>query len=169
VALNLSTRQLSEQGLAKRVEALLDRHRLQPAGVALCLEITESFLLEDPVATGTVLDELRALGVRLSIDDFGTGYSSLAYLRRFPLDALKIDRAFVSGLGVDPDSRAITSAIIELAHALALEVVAEGVEEEVQLEVLVDLGCDRAQGFLFAHPAPPEALAELLSRRSCRR
>ena len=92
VALNLSTRQLSEQGLAKRVEALLDRHGLTPGGVALCLEITESFLLEDPVATGTVLDELRGLGVRLAIDDFGTGYSSLSYLRRFPLDALKIDR-----------------------------------------------------------------------------
>jgi diguanylate cyclase (GGDEF)-like protein/PAS domain S-box-containing protein len=162
VALNLSTRQLSEPGLAKRVEALLDRHRLHPAGVALCLEITESFLLEDPVATGTVLDELRSLGVRLSIDDFGTGYSSLAYLRRFPLDALKIDRAFVSGLGVDPDSRAITSAIIELAHALGLEVVAEGVEEEVQLEVLVGLGCDRAQGFLFSHPVPAPDLWDAL-------
>jgi diguanylate cyclase (GGDEF)-like protein/PAS domain S-box-containing protein len=162
VALNLSTRQLSEPGLAKRVEALLDRHGLQPAGVALCLEITESFLLEDPVATGTVLDELRGLGVRLAIDDFGTGYSSLAYLRRFPLDALKIDRAFVSGLGVDPDSRAITSAIIEMAHALGLEVVAEGVEEEVQLEVLVDLGCDRAQGFLFSHPVPAPELWEVL-------
>ena len=162
VALNLSTRQLSEQGLAKRVEVLLDRHGLRPGGVALCLEITESFLLEDPVATGTVLDELRSLGVRLSIDDFGTGYSSLAYLRRFPLDALKIDRAFVSGLGVDPDSRAITSAIIELAHALGLDVVAEGVEQETQLEVLVELGCDRAQGYLFSRPVPAPELWDAL-------
>ena len=109
-----------------------------------------------------VLDELRALGVRLSIDDFGTGYSSLAYLRRFPLDALKIDRAFVSGLGVDPDSRAITSAIIELAHALGLDVVAEGVEQEVQLEVLVDMGCDRAQGFFFSRPVPAPDLWDRL-------
>jgi diguanylate cyclase (GGDEF)-like protein/PAS domain S-box-containing protein len=162
VALNLSTRQLSEQGLAKRVEALLDRHGLTPGGVALCLEITESFLLEDPVATGTVLDELRGLGVRLAIDDFGTGYSSLSYLRRFPLDALKIDRTFVSGLGVDSDSRAIASAIVEMAHALGLHVVAEGVEEEVQLEVLVELGCDRAQGFLFSHPVPAPQLWDLL-------
>jgi diguanylate cyclase (GGDEF)-like protein/PAS domain S-box-containing protein len=162
VALNLSTRQLSEQGLAKRVEALLDRHRLHPDGVALCLEITESFLLEDPVATGTALDELRSLGVRLAIDDFGTGYSSLAYVRRFPLDALKIDRTFVAGLGTDPDSRAITSAIIEMGHALGLEVVAEGVEEEVQLEVLVDLGCDRAQGFLFSRPVPAPELWDVL-------
>ena len=162
MALNLSTRQLSEQGLSKRVEALLDRHGLTPGGVALCLEITESFLLEDPLATGTVLDELRALGVRLAIDDFGTGYSSLSYLRRFPLDALKIDRSFVSGLGVDPDSRAIASAIVELAHALGLEVVAEGVEEEVQLEVLVELGCDRAQGYLFSRAVPaPELWAVL--------
>jgi len=158
VALNLSTRQLAEPGLTKRVEALLERNGLRPGGVALCLEITESFLLEDPVATGTVLDELRALGVRLSIDDFGTGYSSLAYLRRFPLDTLKVDRTFVSGLGVDPDSRAITSAIIELAHALGLEVVAEGVEDQAQLEVLVDLGCDRAQGYLFSRPVPAPEL-----------
>jgi EAL domain-containing protein (putative c-di-GMP-specific phosphodiesterase class I) len=162
VALNLSTRQLSEQGLAKRVEALLDRNGLHPGGVGLCLEITESFLLEDPVATGTALDELRALGVRLSIDDFGTGYSSLAYLRRFPLDALKIDRAFVSGLGEDPDSRAIASAIVELAHALGLEVVAEGVEEEVQVDVLVELGCDRAQGYLFGRPVPAPELWDVL-------
>ncbi|MCI3948416.1 MAG: hypothetical protein K0R11_350 [Acidimicrobiales bacterium] len=162
VALNLSTRQLAEQGLAKRVGALIDRNGLRPGGVALCLEITESFLLEDPVATGTALDELRTLGVRLSIDDFGTGYSSLAYLRRFPLDALKIDRAFVSGLGVDPDSRAIASAIIELAHALGLDVVAEGVEEEVQLDVLVELGCDRAQGYLFSRPVPAPELWSVL-------
>jgi diguanylate cyclase (GGDEF)-like protein/PAS domain S-box-containing protein len=162
VALNLSTRQLSEQGLAKRVEALLDRHRLHPGGVGLCLEITESFLLEDPVATGTALDELRSLGVRLAIDDFGTGYSSLAYVRRFPLDTLKIDRTFVAGLGTDPDSRAVTSAIIEMGHALGLEVVAEGVEEEVQLEVLVDLGCDRAQGFLFSRPVPAPELWDAL-------
>jgi diguanylate cyclase (GGDEF)-like protein/PAS domain S-box-containing protein len=162
VALNLSTRQLSEQGLAKRVEALLGRHGLRPGGVALCLEITESLLMEDPVATGSVLDELRSYGVRLSIDDFGTGYSSLAYLRRFPLDTLKIDRAFVNGLGTDPDSRAITSAIIELAHALGLEVVAEGVEQEVQLDVLVEMGCDRAQGFLFSRPVPAPALWDVL-------
>jgi diguanylate cyclase (GGDEF)-like protein/PAS domain S-box-containing protein len=162
VAINLSTRQLGEQGLAKRVKALLDRHGLSPGGVALCLEITESFLLEDPVATGTVLDELRALGVRLAIDDFGTGYSSLAYVRRFPLDALKIDRAFVSGLGVDPDSRAVACAIVEMAHALGLEVVAEGVEEQVQLDVLVELGCDRAQGYLFSPPVPAPQLWDLL-------
>ena len=164
VALNLSTRQLSEQGLAKRVEALLERNGLRPRGVALCLEITESFLLEDPVATGTVLDELRALGVRLSIDDFGTGYSSLAYLRRFPLDTLKIDRAFVSGLGVDSDSRAIALAIIEMAHALGLDVVAEGVENEEQLGVLVELGCDRAQGYLFSRPVPAPELWGALCR-----
>jgi diguanylate cyclase (GGDEF)-like protein/PAS domain S-box-containing protein len=164
VAINLSTRQLGEPDLSKRVSALLDRHRLRPGGVALCLEITESFLLEDPVATGTVLDELRALGVRLSIDDFGTGYSSLAYLRRFPLDTLKIDRTFVRGLGSDPDSRSIASAIVELAHALGLEVVAEGVEEHQQLDVLVELGCDRAQGYLFGRPVPASQLWDVLER-----
>jgi EAL domain-containing protein (putative c-di-GMP-specific phosphodiesterase class I) len=169
VAVNLSTKQLSQADLAKRVAALLERYGLPPAQVALCLEITESLMLEDPMVTGGLLGDLARLGVRLAIDDFGTGYSSLAYLRRFPVHTLKVDRSFVSGLGLDADSRAVVAAIIELAHALGLEVVAEGVEEQVQLQALVDLGCDRAQGFLFAHPAPPEALAELLSRRSCRR
>jgi diguanylate cyclase (GGDEF)-like protein/PAS domain S-box-containing protein len=169
VAVNLSTKQLSQADLAKRVAALLERYGLPPAQVALCLEITESLMLEDPMVTGGLLGDLARLGVRLAIDDFGTGYSSLAYLRRFPVHTLKVDRSFVSGLGLDADSRAVVAAIVELAHALGLEVVAEGVEEQVQLQALVDLGCDRAQGFLFAHPAPPEALAELLSRRSCRR
>jgi diguanylate cyclase (GGDEF)-like protein/PAS domain S-box-containing protein len=168
VAVNLSTKQLSQADLAKRVAALLERYGLPPAQVALCLEITESLMLEDPMVTGGLLGDLARLGVRLAIDDFGTGYSSLAYLRRFPVHTLKVDRSFVSGLGLDADSRAVVAAIIELAHALGLEVVAEGVEEQVQLQALVELGCDRAQGFLFAHPAPPEALAELLSRRSCR-
>jgi diguanylate cyclase (GGDEF)-like protein/PAS domain S-box-containing protein len=169
VAVNLSTKQLGQADLAKRVAALLERYGLPPAQVALCLEITESLMLEDPMVTGGLLGDLARLGVRLAIDDFGTGYSSLAYLRRFPVHTLKVDRSFVSGLGLDADSRAVVAAIVELAHALGLEVVAEGVEEQVQLQALVDLGCDRAQGFLFAHPAPPEALAELLSRRSCRR
>jgi diguanylate cyclase (GGDEF)-like protein len=168
VAVNLSTKQLSQPNLAKRVAALLERHRLPPAQFSLCLEITESLMLEDPMVTGGLLGDLARLGVRLAIDDFGTGYSSLAYLRRFPVHTLKVDRSFVSGLGVDADSRAVVAAIIELAHALGLEVVAEGVEEQVQLDALVDLGCDRAQGFLFARPAPAETLAELLSRRSCR-
>jgi diguanylate cyclase (GGDEF)-like protein/PAS domain S-box-containing protein len=168
VAVNLSTKQLSQPNLAKRVAALLERHRLPPAQVSLCLEITESLMLEDPMVTGGLLGDLARLGVRLAIDDFGTGYSSLAYLRRFPVHTLKVDRSFVSGLGVDADSRAVVAAIIELAHALGLEVVAEGVEEQEQLDALVDLGCDRAQGFLFARPAPPETLPELLSRRPCR-
>jgi diguanylate cyclase (GGDEF)-like protein/PAS domain S-box-containing protein len=165
VAVNLSTKQLGQPHLAKRVAALLERHHLPPAQVSLCLEITESLMLEDPMVTGGLLGDLARLGVRLAIDDFGTGYSSLAYLRRFPVHTLKVDRSFVSGLGLDGDSRAVVAAIIELAHALGLEVVAEGVEEQVQLDALVDLGCDRVQGFLFAHPAPPEALLELLSPR----
>jgi EAL domain-containing protein (putative c-di-GMP-specific phosphodiesterase class I) len=173
VAVNLSTKQLGQAGLAKRVAALLERHQVPPSQVSLCLEITESLMLEDPLVTTGLLGDLSRLGVRLAIDDFGTGYSSLAYLRRFPVDTLKVDRGFVSGLGLDADSGAVVAAIIELAHALGLEVVAEGVEEQVQLDALVDLGCDRAQGFLFAHPAPPEALLDQLTRGSlapeCRR
>ncbi|CAN5516441.1 hypothetical protein BH18ACT1_BH18ACT1_03550 [soil metagenome] len=162
LALNLSTRQLSQPDLAKQVGLLTAQHGLDPGSVALCLEITESLLLEDPLVTSGVLGDLRALGVRLAIDDFGTGYSSLAYLRRFPVDTLKIDRSFVAGLGVDDDSRAIASAIVELAHALGLDVVAEGVEEEHQLAVLIELGCDRAQGFLIPRPQLAEYLLPLL-------
>jgi EAL domain-containing protein (putative c-di-GMP-specific phosphodiesterase class I) len=128
------------------------------------LEITETLLLEDPMLTASLLTELRGLGVRLSIDDFGTGYSSLAYLRRFPVDCLKIDRSFVSGLDADRDSRPIAGAIVEMAHALGLRVVAEGVETPGQLEALVDLGCDAAQGFLFAPALPVPQLETLLQQ-----
>ncbi len=161
VAVNLSARQLAEPYFVKSVEALLHEHGHR-APVALWLEITETLLLEDPIATASLLTELRGLGVRLSIDDFGTGYSSLAYLRRFPVDCLKIDRSFVSGLDGDRDSRPIAAAIVEMAHALGLRVVAEGVETAAQLEVLVDLGCDAAQGFLFSPALPAPDLEALL-------
>jgi diguanylate cyclase (GGDEF)-like protein/PAS domain S-box-containing protein len=154
VAVNLSAKQLAEPFFVKEVAGLLHDER----AVSLWLEITETLLLEDPIVTASLLTELRGLGVKLAIDDFGTGYSSLAYLRRFPVDCLKIDQSFVSGLDGDGDSRPIAAAIVEMAHALGLRVVAEGVETPTQLEALVELGCDAAQGFLFAPPHPPPHL-----------
>src|SRR5438874_5444214 len=113
----------------------------------------------------SVLSDLRALGVRLAIDDFGTGYSSLGYLRRFPVDVVKLDRAFVAGLGSDSAADAIAAAVINLGHALGLSVIAEGVETEEQLTVLRALRCDRAQGYLWSAPLAPEAVAEWMAAR----
>jgi EAL domain-containing protein (putative c-di-GMP-specific phosphodiesterase class I) len=124
----------------------------------LRLEITESVLMEDAGSTHVALRELRDLGVRLSIDDFGTGYSSLTYLKRFPVDELKVDRSFVDGLGSDAEDTAIVAAVVNLAHTLDLSVVAEGVETEAQSRLLRELGCDAAQGHWFGPAVPPELL-----------
>src|SRR6185503_19875436 len=108
---------------------------------------------------------LKALGVRLSIDDFGTGYSSLGYLKRFPVDAVKVDRSCVDGLGIEGEDSAIVAAVVSLSHALGLSVVAEGVETSGQLAALLDLGCDRAQGYWFSGPREPAEFIELLRRQ----
>ena len=120
--------------------------------------------MRDAAAALVVLRALKELGVLLAIDDFGTGYSSLSYLQRFPLDVLKVDRMFVHDLDGDNGGRAIVSAVISLAHALGLEVVAEGVETEQQLEALGELHCDFAQGFLFSQPVPASELRPLFDR-----
>jgi diguanylate cyclase len=160
---NLSAKQLAEPFFVKEVATLLHEHGIGGRrAFSLWLEITETLLLEDPIVTASLLTELRGLGVKLAIDDFGTGYSSLAYLRRFPVDCLKIDRSFVCGLDGDGDSRPIAAAIVDMAHALGLRVVAEGVETSAQLEALVELGCDAAQGFLFAPALPARQLEALL-------
>jgi EAL domain-containing protein (putative c-di-GMP-specific phosphodiesterase class I) len=112
------------------------------------------------------LTELRSLGVRVSIDDFGTGYSSLGYLKRLPIDAIKIDRAFVSGIASNGSDRAIVEAVVRLSHALGLTVVAEGVEDEQQLVELARLGCDAAQGFHLARPLEPARVLDLITGRS---
>ena len=129
----------------------------------LRLEITESVLVEESASAIASLEALNEIGVRLVLDDFGTGYSSLAYLNRFPFHALKIDRSFVDALGIEQERTAIVEAIIGMARALSLEVIAEGVENEVQLAELRRLGCDYAQGHLF-HPAMPEAEVSRLLR-----
>jgi diguanylate cyclase (GGDEF)-like protein/PAS domain S-box-containing protein len=151
VSVNLSARQLLNDDIVAVVRDVLGRTGLPPG--RLCLELTESQLMEDPDRAGAVLAELRRLGVGLAMDDFGTGYSSLAYLKRFPVDTLKIDRSFVSGLAEDADDAAIVTAVLALARALGLRTVAEGVETEEQARALRRLGCGHAQGYLFGRPA----------------
>ena len=153
VAVNLSARQVAHRDLPANVEEVLARTGLDP--IHLRLEITESVLVEESATAISSLRALNELGVRLVLDDFGTGYSSLAYLNRFPFHALKIDRSFVDALGIEQEATAIVEAIIGMARALSLEVIAEGVENEVQLSELQRLGCDYAQGHLF-HAAMPE-------------
>ena len=158
VSVNLSGRQFADPDLVPMIADALDRAQLPAA--SLCLEITESVLMDDADATYETLLELRRLGVQLAIDDFGTGYSSLSYLKRFPVDSVKIDRAFIEGLGVNADDDAIVAGVIGLAHALRLAVVAEGVENERQLGVLKDLGCDVGQGYLFGRPMIAEQVPD---------
>jgi len=153
VSVNLSARQAAHRDLPATVEEILARTGLDP--VNLRLEITESALVEESATAISSLQALNEIGVRLVLDDFGTGYSSLAYLNRFPFQALKIDRSFVDALGIEQEATAIVEAIIGMARALSLEVIAEGVESEVQLAELQRLGCDYAQGHLF-HAAMPE-------------
>jgi len=163
VAINLSVQQLRQpEALLQRLQQALQRHHLDAS--QLSCEITESVAMEDTGATERVLQRLGALGVALSIDDFGTGYSSLAYLRRLPVSQLKIDRSFIQDLETSADARAIVRAVIELAHALGLEVVAEGVETEGQAAVLRAKRCDKLQGYFFARPMPAQALVEWAMR-----
>ncbi len=157
IEVNLSARQIDDTRIVHTVEEILDRTGLPPQH--LTLEITESALMKDAASALGVLRALKSLGVLLAIDDFGTGYSSLSYLQRFPLDILKVDRSFVEGLGTSPEGEAIVSAVITLAHALGLQVVAEGVETTRQLEVLRAFGCDLAQGYLFSRPLPASEIA----------
>jgi diguanylate cyclase (GGDEF)-like protein len=157
VAVNLSARQLHDPDLPQIVVEALHEHGLP--GAALALEIREADLTEDAEGVGDSLDELRKLGVRLMLDDFGTGFSSLSYLKRFPVDTLKIDQSFIAGLGRDDGDRAIVAAIMAVAEALELRVIAEGVETAEQATELIALGCDVAQGFRYAEPTyDPAAL-----------
>ena len=161
MGVNLSTDQLGQQSDA--VSRVLLETGLDPGG--LQLEITERPMMDDAEFALGELRRLKSLGVRFAIDDYGMGYSCLYYLKRIPVDFLKIDRSFIAGLGKDPGDRAIVSGTIDLAHALGLKVVAEGVETADQLAELKELGCDLAQGFYLAEPLPGEAVSDLLSER----
>jgi diguanylate cyclase (GGDEF)-like protein/PAS domain S-box-containing protein len=160
MAVNLSPRQLVDPGFVECVSAALTASGIAPS--TLSLEITESTLMRNERASAEALHSLRELGVRISIDDFGTGYSSLSYLKHFPIDSMKIDRTFVDGIGEEADDSVIASAVIALAHSLGLTAVAEGVETEIALEELRQLGCDRVQGFLLGRPQPVDQLEAVL-------
>jgi len=159
MAVNVSARQLNQPDAADRIAACLSE-AADPS--AICLDLTETALMRDVDKSLERLAALKALGVTLAIDDFGTGYSSLAYLQRFPIDALKIDKSFVNGLGTENHDTRIVGAIVSLARALDLRTIAEGVETANQLEALALMGCDQAQGYLLGRPLPLEQLDEML-------
>jgi len=156
LAVNLSALQMRQEDIVERIEEALSRHRIHPS--LLTCEITESVAMEDTKATQATFRRLGSAGIHLSIDDFGTGYSSLSYLRKLPAEELKIDRSFVMDIENSVDARAVIDAVVKLAHALGLRVVAEGVENERQQQLLTAMGCDEMQGFLFAKPMSARAL-----------
>jgi len=159
VSVNLSTRQLLDPQLVNVIADTLQTQGLAPAW--LCMEVTETALLADSLAANSVLDGIHALGVQLALDDFGTGYSSVAHLKRFKLDHLKLDKAFIDNVDSDPKDAAIVSGLIQLAHAVGLTAVAEGVETAGQLAALRRLGCDVAQGYLMSRPVPARDFQKL--------
>ena len=162
MSINVSARQLEHDEFIEEVRDALADNGI-PAE-ALTLEITETVLMRDPTAAAIRLRALKALGVRIAIDDFGTGYSSLAYLRQFPVDALKIDRSFITGISSSREAGALMHTLIQLGKTLGLETLGEGIEEHAQLEQLKHEECDSGQGFLFARPLDVEAVTRFLDR-----
>ena len=160
ISVNVSARQLERGQFVEEVRSVLADSGLDPA--ALTLEITETVLMRNPDATARMLGDLKRLGVHIAVDDFGTGYSSLAYLRQFPVDSLKIDRTFITGLALSTEAHALTHTLIQLGKALGLQTLAEGVEQRNQVRQLQREGCDLVQGFLFARPLAAEAVERFL-------
>ena len=154
MAVNVSSKQFADTDLVAHVAEVLESNDLDPR--TLKLEITESAVVDNPDQAAAMLGELKEMGVRLCLDDFGTGYSSLAHLHRFPFDVLKIDRSFVSRMGIGAEDPGIVRSIIDLAQGLNMEVVAEGVETHQQYEMLREMGCRLGQGYLFARPLDAE-------------
>ena len=163
IGVNISARQFQQQHLSETVVRILEESNLEPR--FLELELTESSIMSNAEATIEVLSKLQSMGVAISVDDFGTGFSSLSYLKRLPIDSLKVDQSFVRELATDPDDAALVMAIVNLAHALRLRVVAEGVETQEQLRFLRLLRCDEIQGYLISRPLPVEGIQELLANR----
>jgi diguanylate cyclase (GGDEF)-like protein/PAS domain S-box-containing protein len=162
LAINVSANQFHQAGFAAQVQTTLQRHAINPT--LLKLELTESLMLEDIEDTITTMNVLNEIGIQLSLDDFGTGFSSLQYLKRLPLDQIKIDRSFVRDIATDDNDKAIVRTIIAMAHSLNLDVIAEGVETEDQRELLLNDGCTHYQGYLFGKPQPAEEFEALLEQ-----
>jgi EAL domain-containing protein (putative c-di-GMP-specific phosphodiesterase class I) len=160
VGINITPKQFTYPGLAGEIKAAFQKTGIDPASVDL--EITETIAMADATSSASIFGELKALGTHLSIDDFGTGYSSLSRLQSFPVDTLKIDRAFISRMEIDAETHEIVRTVVALAHNLGLNVVAEGVETEQQVELLKHIGCEMAQGYLFSKPVRPEVIEQLL-------
>jgi len=161
VSVNLSAAQLGQTDLVDDVARILAESGASPH--SLCIEITETLLMQDTPATIDTLQRLRSLGISLAIDDFGTGYSSLSYLRRLPVTVLKIDQSFVLELGLDPQGATIVASVIDLAHALGMECVAEGVENDETVRWLRRFGCDVVQGNYFSGPLPAGEIPQVPS------
>jgi EAL domain-containing protein (putative c-di-GMP-specific phosphodiesterase class I) len=159
---NISGVQFRGGGLVPMVSRLLEESGFPPD--ALVLEITESTAMQSTSSALSALDDLRALGIRMAVDDFGTGYSSLSRLHRLPVDAVKIDRSFVQGLGSSGNTAVIAKTIVTMAHTLGLKVTAEGVEHQCELDALAGYGCDEAQGFLLSVPLDVTLLSKFLAR-----
>jgi EAL domain-containing protein (putative c-di-GMP-specific phosphodiesterase class I) len=160
IAVNLSARQFRHHDIAHVVKQALADYGVAPHLIEL--EITESAAMDDPEAAAAALRTLKSIGVRIAIDDFGTGHSSLSYLKRFPIDCLKIDRSFVTGVPNNPEDVSIATAVITLAHALGLTVVAEGVEDAAQADFLSCNECDAMQGYYIARPMPADECTRVL-------
>jgi EAL domain-containing protein (putative c-di-GMP-specific phosphodiesterase class I) len=162
MSVNLSVRQLQHEHIVRDVISTIDRFGLDASTITL--EITETTLMHDTEVTRRTLSDLRDAGVSLAVDDFGTGYSSLQYVQRFPIDSIKIDRSFVSGLGEEAGDTAVVQSMIELAQRLGVHTVAEGIERPEQITLLQALGADLGQGYLFSRPVRPDQIGELLHR-----
>jgi EAL domain-containing protein (putative c-di-GMP-specific phosphodiesterase class I) len=164
IAINLSGRQFMHRNLVRSIEDVMREAALRPH--TLEFEITESVAMHNADDTIAIMRQLKGLGVSIALDDFGTGYSSLAYLKRFPLDKLKIDKTFVSDIPADTNDLAIVTAIIAMAHALGLKVQAEGVETKAQADFLIECGCEYAQGFLYGPALPAEDFEAMLTEQA---
>jgi len=160
MAVNISSMEFREDNSIESVFTTLSETGLDPK--SLELELTESVLMKRAESAASTLKTLRARGVHIAVDDFGTGYSSLSYLRKFPIDALKIDQSFVRQITSAPDDTTIVTAVISMGRSLKLRVVAEGVETQEELAFLQARLCDEAQGYYFSHPVPPQQFAKLL-------
>jgi EAL domain-containing protein (putative c-di-GMP-specific phosphodiesterase class I) len=160
ICVNVAAAEFTDPSYCDAVEAICAKSGIEPH--ELCLEITENVLIDDVPGALAAFDGLKRVGVQLALDDFGTGYSSLSYLKRFPVDLVKIDQTFVAGIPSEPLDEAIVTAVIGLAHGIGMTVVAEGVEEPHQRQAITTLGCDLAQGFLFARPMAAEAVPDCL-------